>query len=156
MTPLDSFLSELNKTADEKQAWACALRFLECLGIQRPENDLADWFNRAAEWTWESEAPALREENELALRIAAHYLRCHLSGLERHAACEAVHLTPRESQALACVAQGLNSKAAARIMGSMPKTVDLHIDNARKKLGAATRVEAVAKALKLGAISLSP
>ncbi|MBF0169211.1 MAG: hypothetical protein HQL45_16445 [Alphaproteobacteria bacterium] len=155
MTPLDSFLTDLNNTESEEEAWPCALQLLNSLGVAPPQGDLAEWFNRAAEWSWENEAPELTEEGELTLRIAAHYLRCHLAELKHHAFSESVHLTPRERHALGCVAQGMNSKAAARKMGGMPKTVDLHVENARKKLGASTRVEAVAKALRLGVISLS-
>lgn len=155
MNHLDTFLADLNRAGTEEEIWTCALQLQSSLGIVHPQMALADWFNRAADWTWENDAPDLREEDVLALRIAAHYLRCHLSGLECRTASLAVHLTPRERQALGCVAQGLNSKGAARRLGTMPKTVDLHVETARKKLGAATRVEAVAKALKFGAISLT-
>src|SRR5271166_3546882 len=57
-----------------------------------------------------------------------------------------VDLTGREAETLTWAARGKTSSEIAQILGLTKRTVDFHIDNARVKLGAATRVEAAIKA----------
>ena len=57
-----------------------------------------------------------------------------------------VELNEREVETLTWAARGKTSAEIAQILGLSKRTVDFHIDNARAKLGAATRVEAVIKA----------
>jgi DNA-binding CsgD family transcriptional regulator len=57
-------------------------------------------------------------------------------------------LTPREIEVLAALRDGLSNKAVARRLGISPHTVKFHIESLFKKLGAASRAEAVAKGLK--------
>jgi len=57
-------------------------------------------------------------------------------------------LTPREIQVLTALRDGLSNKATARRLGISPHTVKFHIESLFKKLGAASRAEAVAKGLK--------
>jgi len=61
-------------------------------------------------------------------------------------------LNDREVETLTWVARGKTSAEIARILGLAKRTVDFHIDNARSKLGAATRSEAVIKASDGGLI----
>jgi DNA-binding NarL/FixJ family response regulator len=63
-----------------------------------------------------------------------------------------VDLNDREVEALTWVARGKTSAEIAQILGLSKRTVDFHIDNARGKLGAATRTEAVVKAADGGLI----
>jgi DNA-binding response OmpR family regulator len=55
-------------------------------------------------------------------------------------------LNDREVEVLTWVARGKTSAEIAQIVGLTKRTIDFHIDNARSKLGAATRTEAVVKA----------
>ena len=55
-------------------------------------------------------------------------------------------LSEREAEILTWVARGKTSSEVGQILGLTKRTVDFHIDNARTKLGAATRTEAVIKA----------
>ena len=55
-------------------------------------------------------------------------------------------LNDREVEVLTWAARGKTSVEIAQILGLTKRTVDFHIDNARAKLGAATRTEAVIKA----------
>ncbi len=55
-------------------------------------------------------------------------------------------LNDREVEVLTWVARGKTSAEIAQIIGLTKRTIDFHIDNARTKLGAATRTEAVIKA----------
>ena len=63
-----------------------------------------------------------------------------------------VDLNEREVEVLTWVARGKTSSETAQILSLSKRTVDFHIDNARAKLGAATRTEAVVKAADGGLI----
>jgi two-component system, NarL family, nitrate/nitrite response regulator NarL len=63
-------------------------------------------------------------------------------------------LTPRESEILALVGQGLSNKAVARRLGISFHTVKFHLEALFAKLEATSRAEAVAKGLRGGAIDL--
>ena len=53
------------------------------------------------------------------------------------------HLTPRERQILAWVADGKTNKEIARILWITPNTVRKHLENVYDKLGVHTRTAAV-------------
>src|SRR6185437_15115453 len=55
-------------------------------------------------------------------------------------------LTPRETQILDAIADGLTNKAIARGLGISLHTVKFHVESVFRKLGASTRTEAVARA----------
>jgi DNA-binding CsgD family transcriptional regulator len=55
-------------------------------------------------------------------------------------------LTDREVEALTWAARGKTSSEIAQIIGLTKRTVDFHIDNARLKLNATTRMHAAIKA----------
>ena len=57
-----------------------------------------------------------------------------------------VTLNDREIEALTWVARGKTSAEVADLVGLSKRTIDFHLDNARVKLGAATRTEAAIKA----------
>jgi DNA-binding NarL/FixJ family response regulator len=57
-----------------------------------------------------------------------------------------VDLNDREVETLTWAARGKTSAEIAQILGLSKRTVDFHIDKAREKLGASTRVEAAIKA----------
>jgi DNA-binding NarL/FixJ family response regulator len=63
-----------------------------------------------------------------------------------------IALNDREIETLTWAARGKTSAEIAHILGLSKRTVDFHIDNARGKLGAATRTEAVMKAADGGLI----
>lgn len=58
-----------------------------------------------------------------------------------------VDLNEREIETLTWSARGKTSDEIALVLGLSKRTVDFHIDNARTKLGVATRTQAVVKAL---------
>src|ERR1700761_2695084 len=57
-----------------------------------------------------------------------------------------IDLTDREGQTLTWAARGKTSSEIATIVGLTKRTVDFHIDNARLKLNASTRMHAAVKA----------
>ncbi|GAB4322301.1 MAG: response regulator transcription factor [Phototrophicales bacterium] len=64
------------------------------------------------------------------------------------------HLTPRESEVLQYLAQGLANKTIAQILGISPNTVKFHINAIFSKLNVQSRTEAVVRATQLGLIIL--
>jgi DNA-binding CsgD family transcriptional regulator len=60
----------------------------------------------------------------------------------------AVVLTSREIEVLAALGNGLTNKETARRLGISPHTVKFHIESIFRKLGVATRAEAVAKGMQ--------
>ncbi len=79
--------------------------------------------------------------------VLATIIAARLAGVARTGLWpKAVDLNDREVEVLTWVARGKTSVEIAQILGLAKRTIDFHIDNARGKLGAATRSEAVIKA----------
>ena len=57
-------------------------------------------------------------------------------------------LNGHEIDTLTWSARGMTSDQIAQTLGLSKRNVDFHLDSARAKLGAATRIQAVAKAVK--------
>jgi DNA-binding response OmpR family regulator len=74
-------------------------------------------------------------------------IKARLAGVARNKLWpKLIELNDREVETLTWAARGKTSSEIAQILGLSKRTVDFHIDNAREKLGAATRVEAAIKA----------
>jgi DNA-binding response OmpR family regulator len=85
--------------------------------------------------------------------ILATVVTARLSPLARHEVWrQSVALTEREIEVLTHAARGRTSAEIGRALDLAQRTVDFHIDNARAKLGASTRVEAAIKAATGGLI----
>jgi two-component system nitrate/nitrite response regulator NarL len=63
-------------------------------------------------------------------------------------------LTPRETEILTLVGQGMSNKEVARALGISVHTVKFHLEALFNKLEATSRAEAVAKGLRGGVIEL--
>ena len=61
-------------------------------------------------------------------------------------------MTPRERESLGFVADGKTDWEISVILGVSEATVRFHVDNARRKLGATNRAQAVARLMSRGAI----
>lgn len=96
------------------------------------------------------EVMALRRDREDKLRIAAFL--AHVALLRAQKTPPVKRLSRREHDCLSLSAQGYRTKEIARACAISPVTVDLYLRNARVKLGAATREQAVAIALSQGQI----
>lgn len=72
----------------------------------------------------------------------------------RQGTATAVGLSSRERECLQWLAQGLRNDRIAERMGISNPTVEMHFARARRKLGAATREQALAKAVALGLINV--
>jgi DNA-binding NarL/FixJ family response regulator len=66
-----------------------------------------------------------------------------------------ISLTSREMQILRGAAKGYTTKRLAAEIGIAPPSVETHLRNLFRKLGASNRGEAVSTALKLGLVTLS-
>jgi DNA-binding NarL/FixJ family response regulator len=79
--------------------------------------------------------------------LLATIITARLNGVARAGLWpKTIALTDREIEVLTWVARGKTSAEIAQILGMIKRTVDFHTDNARGKLGAATRTEAAIKA----------
>ena len=79
--------------------------------------------------------------------VLATIITARLAGIARTGLWPKLsELNDREVEILTWVARGKTSAEIAQIIGLTKRTIDFHIDNARTKLGAATRTEAVIKA----------
>lgn len=86
-------------------------------------------------------------EEALAVQMAGLVLTERLLGLAEIPRAGAVRLTPRERESLALVAEGKTDWEISVILSVSESTARFHVDNARRKLGAATRAQAVARLL---------
>ena len=85
--------------------------------------------------------------------ILATIIKARLSGVARTKLSPKLpKLNEREIEALTWVARGKTSTQIAGKLGLVKRTVDFHIDNAKTRLAAATRTEAVIKAVAAGLI----
>jgi DNA-binding response OmpR family regulator len=79
--------------------------------------------------------------------MLAAIINARLAGVARSELWpKAIALNEREVEVLTWAARGKTSTEIGQILGLTKRTVDFHIDNAREKLGAATRTEAAIKA----------
>lgn len=65
-----------------------------------------------------------------------------------------VLLTPRELEILVLLSDGMSNKSVARALDISQHTVKFHVESIFRKLGVASRAEAVAKGLKRGLMHL--
>ena len=69
------------------------------------------------------------------------------------AAHDAVHLSPRESEVLALVAEGRTDREIALRLSLSVETVSWYVKAIRARLGARSRAHAVALAMRVGVLS---
>jgi DNA-binding NarL/FixJ family response regulator len=87
---------------------------------------------------------------ELLVAILRH--RLSVATENRLAGTTVIHLTDREREALTWSARGKSSCEIAEILRISERTVNFHVDNAMRKLGAASRIQAAVKSALLGLI----
>jgi len=97
---------------------------------------------------------ALRSESPVPRRMIPEVLRRVAESTPRSTTVP-VTLTSRELQILRAVAKGHTTKRIASDLGLAPPSVETHLRNIFKKLGATNRGEAVSSALRIGVITLS-
>jgi len=62
------------------------------------------------------------------------------------------YLSPRQLEVLEGLAQGMTTKQMARRLGVRPRTITMHVDVLKLRLGAANRTETVSRAAALGLV----
>ena len=98
--------------------------------------------------------PQLFDEwwQDMALQVVGATHLFHQGLVDRDIARHQAQLSKREGQCLMRVARGMSSKEIARDLALSPRTVDLHVARAGKRLRAANRIEAVTIAMRNGQI----
>jgi DNA-binding NarL/FixJ family response regulator len=97
---------------------------------------------------------AMRSESPVPRRMIPEVLRRVADSTPLIAGAK-VSLTGREMQVLRGVAKGHTTKRLASDLGLRAPSIETHLHNIFKKLGAGNRGEAVSSALKLGLITLA-
>lgn len=91
----------------------------------------------------------LPSERRKAIVLSSHYIHDRLRELSQPP-FPRVHLTRRERDCLAFAAEGKSDWDISQILGIAQSTVHAHIENAKRKLGVKTRMQAVAKLARAG------
>jgi DNA-binding NarL/FixJ family response regulator len=97
---------------------------------------------------------ALRSESPVPRKMISQVLR-RVADSTPLSRSNAVALTPRETEILRLAAKGYTTKRLAKEVGLAVPSVETHLHNVFRKLGATNRGEAVSTALKLGLITLA-
>ena len=84
--------------------------------------------------------------------LLVEILRARLAGRTARAGRMAVSLSEREAEALTWAARGKSSAEAAMLMGVTERTVNFHVENAMRKLGVGSRIQAALLAVRTGMI----
>lgn len=84
-------------------------------------------------------------QEALAIQLAGLVLTERLMSLAEPPSDPAIQLTARERDSIALVADGKTDWEISVILGVSEATARFHVDNARRKLGAVTRAQAVAQ-----------
>jgi LuxR family quorum sensing-dependent transcriptional regulator len=87
------------------------------------------------------------------LHLLAHTAMTHALEVKDVKDLPAADLSPRELQCLQWASRGKTDAEIGVILGISARTARFHIENAKRKLGAATRVQAVAEAMRRHAIA---
>ena len=98
------------------------------------------------------EAATLREGRLIAAATDAYVLVIPIVDGKEAPLVEA--LTPRETQVLELLADGLSNKAIAATLGVSDETVKFHLASIFGKLGASNRTDAVRLALRHGLVTI--
>jgi LuxR family quorum sensing-dependent transcriptional regulator len=112
------------------------------IGLGTQASMLSIWFERRD----------LSPREEVAIKMASLMLAGRMRDMAGTSSPPAPRLTPRESDAIAFVADGKSDWEVGVILGISQATVHTHVENAKRKLGASTRAQAVARALRTGLI----
>jgi LuxR family transcriptional regulator, quorum-sensing system regulator BjaR1 len=97
--------------------------------------------------------PIVTEETRGAVTLASVYLHNKLTTLRRREAQTSFDLTEREMECLRWASAGKSDWEIGQILLISAKTVNYHIENAKRKFGVATRVQAIVAALRLGRLA---
>jgi DNA-binding NarL/FixJ family response regulator len=97
---------------------------------------------------------ALRSESPVPRRMIPEVLR-RMAESAPLPSGGTINLTSREMQVLRGVAKGHTTKHLAKDLGLAAPSIETHLHNIFKKLGASNRGEAVSSALKLGLITFA-
>ncbi len=101
-----------------------------------------------------SKTPGISPIARSALHVLAHCAFDRVHALEHEPKRrEFGILSPREAECLHWAAAGKTDNEIGAILSISPRTARFHIENAKKKLGVSTRIQAVTEALRLKAIA---
>lgn len=118
-----------------------------CIPIYGPRNYMAYVSLAGAQ-------PDLAPGSRAALHVMALYTHNRLAKLLRTRTPAPPPLTPRETECLNWVARGKSDWEIGEILNISERTAHWYIENAKRKLGVATRLQAVIAAVSAGHIAI--
>jgi LuxR family quorum sensing-dependent transcriptional regulator len=98
------------------------------------------------------EKPELDSRSRSAMQLAGIYAHNKVLALRRRQDSEAVQLTDRERECLCWASEGKSDWEIGEILGVSQKTVNFHMENAKRKYKVKTRMQAVIGALRQGVL----
>jgi DNA-binding NarL/FixJ family response regulator len=101
-----------------------------------------------------AEFDSLREARDAGIDADAFLSAASSTAFDLDARPAVETLTPRETEVLECVAEGLSNKAIGARLGISDQTVKFHLTSISGKLGALNRTDAVRRAVQKGLITL--
>lgn len=96
--------------------------------------------------------PELSPDERGAIELASLVMHAQMLKLKPRALAAAPALTPRERDCIAFIAEGKTDWEISEVLAISRTTVITHVQNAKTKLGAATRSQAVAKCIAMNLI----
>ena len=94
----------------------------------------------------------LPEHIRSAIQLASIYVHNKLLSVKRSEERAAIRLSKRECECLRWVAAGKSDWDIGRILSISEKTANFHVENAKRKMGVATRIQAVVVSMRQGTI----
>jgi DNA-binding CsgD family transcriptional regulator len=98
--------------------------------------------------------PRTDREARAELHLVSIYAYARAKQLARRHADPTPTLRPREREALQWVAAGKTDWEIGEILGISESAAHKHVENAKRKIGVATRVQAVVEAIRSGQLQL--
>ena len=108
-------------------------------------------FERVPRWPPSRRVPNVRCPRRVGRR--PRHRRHRVRELEDGRRVVASPLSARQVEIIDCVAKGMTNDQVARLLGVSASTVKNHLYTACRRLGAASRSQAVAEAIRLGLIA---
>lgn len=107
-----------------------------------------------------SDPPRLAERATHVAMLISTYLHHRISSIDlsqgsKEDILQPPCLSPREIECLHWARKGKSARDTATILGTKPRTVTFHLENARRKLATATTAQAVIAAARLGYLAPS-
>lgn len=130
---------------------AADIRTTMSIPVHSNSGDSVGIFDFAGNFT-SREFPGFQKEFGAKIYLTAMVAYRRIEALMDNAEGASIELTPSERECLAWLGRGFRNDRIAEQLGIRPVTVEFHLTNARRKLNARTREQALATAVATGLV----